>query len=100
MILSLSFLGGVFYSVDRLPAPWHAISHADPLWYLIDAVRHGFLGRSDVLVGVSLGVAAAMAAVCVAWTAWLFATGRRLNPDGDLPTRLPQPSLLLRGSSC
>jgi len=80
LILPLSFLGGVFYSVDRLPDPWHAISHANPLWYLIDAVRHGFLGRSDVPVGVSLAVGAAMAAVCVAWSAWLFHTGRKLKP--------------------
>jgi ABC-2 type transport system permease protein len=80
VILPLSFLGGVFYSVDRLPDPWHAISHANPLWYLIDAVRHGFLGRSDVPVGLSLAVGAAMAAVCVAWSAWLFHTGRKLKP--------------------
>ncbi len=80
LILPLSFLGGVFYSVDRLPEPWHAISHANPLWYLIDAVRHGFLGRSDVPVGLSLAVAAAMAGVCVVWSAWLFHTGRKLKP--------------------
>ncbi len=80
VILPLSFLGGVFYSVDRLPDPWHALSHANPLWYLIDAVRHGFLGRSDVPVGLSLGVAGAMAAFFVAWSAWLFSTGRRLKP--------------------
>ena len=80
VILPLSFLGGVFYSVDRLPDPWHALSHANPLWYLIDAVRHGFLGRSDVPVALSLGVGAAMAAICVACSAWLFATGRRLKP--------------------
>ena len=80
VILPLSFLGGVFYSVGRLPSPWQEISHANPLYYLIDAVRHGFLGASDVPVAISLAVAAALAAVCVAWSAWLFATGRRLKP--------------------
>ena len=80
VILPLSFLGGVFYSVDRLPDPWNAVSHANPLWYLIDAVRHGFLGRSDVPVLLSLGVSAAIAAVCVAWSAYLFQTGRKLKP--------------------
>ncbi len=80
VILPLSFLGGVFYSVDRLPDPWHAVSHANPLWYLIDAVRHGFLGTSDVPVGISLAVGAALAAACVAWSSYLFATGRRLKP--------------------
>lgn len=80
VILPASFLGGVFYSVGRLPSPWQEISHANPLYYLIDAVRHGFLGESDVPIGVSLAVAAALAAGCVAWSAWLFATGRRLKP--------------------
>ena len=80
VILPLSFFGGVFYSISRLPSPWQEVSHANPLYYLIDAVRHGFLGQSDVPVGISLAVAAALAAVCVAWSAWLFATGRRLKP--------------------
>src|SRR5919112_2041499 len=80
VILPLSFLGGVFYSVGRLPSPWQEISHANPLYYLIDAVRHGFLGSGDVPVGISLAVGAAMAVGCTAWSARLFATGRRLKP--------------------
>jgi ABC-2 type transport system permease protein len=80
VILPASFLGGVFYSVGDLPSPWEEVSHVNPLYYLIDAVRHGFLGRSDVPVGVSLAVAAVLAAGCVAWSSWLFATGRRLKP--------------------
>src|SRR3954471_22893465 len=80
VILPLSFLGGVFYSVGRLPSPWQELSHANPLYYLIDAVRHGFLGTGDVPVGISLAVATVMAAVCVAGSARLFATGRRLKP--------------------
>src|SRR5215211_7402151 len=80
VILPASFLGGVFYSVEKLPSPWQEISHLNPLYYLIDAVRHGFLGQSDVPVGISLGVALLLAAGCVAWSSWLFATGRRLKP--------------------
>ena len=80
VILPASFLGGVFYSVGSLPSPWQEISHVNPLYYLIDAVRHGFLGTSDVPVGISLGVAAVLAAGCVAWSSRLFATGRRLKP--------------------
>src|SRR5215208_6127113 len=79
VILPLSFLGGVFYSIDSLPSPWQELSHANPVFYLINAVRYGFLGTSDVSVALSLGVTAAMAAACVAWSAWLFATGRRLK---------------------
>jgi ABC-2 type transport system permease protein len=80
VILPLSFLGGVFYSIDSLPSPWQEISHANPIFFLINAVRYGFLGTSDVSVALSLGVTAAMAAITVAWGVWLFATGRRLKP--------------------
>jgi ABC-2 type transport system permease protein len=80
VILPLSFLGGVFYSIDSLPSPWEELSHANPIFYLINAVRYGFLGTADVSVALSLAVTAAMAAVCVAWSSWLFATGRRLKP--------------------
>jgi ABC-2 type transport system permease protein len=79
LILPLTFLGGVFYSVDRLPAPWREISHANPIFYLINAVRYGFLGAADVGVALSLGVTAALAAATVAWSSYLFATGRRLK---------------------
>ncbi len=80
VILPLTFLGGVFYSVDRLPAPWHEISHANPIFYLLNAVRYGFLGTSDVSFALALGVTGALAAVMVAWSSWLFRTGHRLKP--------------------
>jgi ABC-2 type transport system permease protein len=80
VILPLSFLGGVFYSVAALPSPWQEVSHLNPLYYLIDSVRYGFLGTADVSIGLSLGVTAAIAAGSVAWSVWLFATGRRLKP--------------------
>jgi ABC-2 type transport system permease protein len=79
VILPLTFLGGVFYSVDRLPSPWQEVSHANPIFYLVSAVRYGFLGTSDVSVALSLGITAALAAGAVAWSSWLFATGRRLK---------------------
>jgi ABC-2 type transport system permease protein len=79
LILPLTFLGGVFYSVDRLPEPWRELSHANPIFYLVNAVRYGFLGTSDVPIGLALGVTAALAAGTVAWSSWLFSTGRRLK---------------------
>jgi ABC-2 type transport system permease protein len=80
LILPLTFLGGVFYSVDLLPSPWEELSHANPIFYLVQAVRYGFLGTSDVSVLLSLAVTGALAAAVVAWSAWLFRTGRRLKP--------------------
>jgi ABC-2 type transport system permease protein len=80
VILPLSFLGGVFYSVDTLPSPWHEISHANPIFYLLNAVRYGFLGTSDVSAVLAFGVTVAMTVVLVGWAQYLFATGRKLKP--------------------
>ena len=79
-ILPLTFLGGVFYSVESLPSPWEEVSHVNPIFFLVQSVRYGFLGTSDVPVGIALLVTGALAAVCVAWSTWLFATGRKLKP--------------------
>ncbi len=79
-ILPLTFLGGVFYSVDVLPSPWEELSHVNPIFFLIQAVRYGFLGTSDVSVGVALAVTGGLALVCVAWSTWLFSTGRKIKP--------------------
>ena len=80
VILPLAFVGGVFYSVELLPSPWEELSHVNPIFFLVQAVRYGFLGTSDVSVWLALGVTAALAAVCVAWSTWLFATGRKIKP--------------------
>jgi ABC-2 type transport system permease protein len=80
VILPLTFVGGVFYSVDVLPSPWEEISHANPLFYVVNALRYGFLGSSDVSVWLSFAVTAAIAAAIVAWSQYLFSTGRRLKP--------------------
>ncbi|UGS38415.1 ABC transporter permease [Capillimicrobium parvum] len=80
VILPLTFLGGVFYSVDLLPEPWRELSHANPIFYIVQAVRYGFLGTSDVSVVLALGVTAVLAAVMVAWSSWLFRTGHKLKP--------------------
>ncbi len=80
VILPLTFLGGVFYSVDLLPSPWQEISHANPIFYLVQAVRYGFLGTSDVSVALALGVTAVLAAAMIGWSSWLFRTGRKLKP--------------------
>ncbi len=79
-ILPLTFLGGVFYSVDVLPTPWEELSHVNPIFFIVQAVRYGFLGTSDVSVWIALLVTGALAAVCVAWSTWLFATGRKIKP--------------------
>jgi ABC-2 type transport system permease protein len=79
VILPLAFVGGVFYSIEVLPSPWEELSHFNPVFYLVSAVRFGFLGESDVSIWLSLGVTAALALPVYAWSQWLFTTGRRLK---------------------
>ena len=77
VILPLAFVGGVFYSVEVLPSPWEELSHFNPVFYLVNAVRFGFLGESDVSIWLSLGVVAALAIPVYGWSQWLFTTGMR-----------------------
>jgi ABC-2 type transport system permease protein len=79
VILPLTFVGGVFYSIDILPSPWQELSHINPIFYLVNAVRYGFLGESDVSILLSLGVTAALAIPAYAWAQYLFTTGKRLK---------------------
>ena len=80
VILPLIFLGGVFYSVSRLGSPWEQISHVNPLFYVVDAVRYGFLGTSDVTPWISLSVVGVITIALLAWSQYLFSTGHRLKP--------------------
>jgi ABC-2 type transport system permease protein len=80
VILPLTFLGGVFYSVSVLPDPWQQLSHLNPLFYVVNTLRYGFLGTSDVPAWLAFLVTAAMAGALAGWSQYLFATGRRLKP--------------------
>lgn len=56
VLLPLIYLGGVFFSVDHLPAFWKAVSMYNPLLYMINGVRYGILGSSDVALSLSLPI--------------------------------------------
>ncbi|HMC14098.1 MAG TPA: ABC transporter permease [Albitalea sp.] len=58
LIMPMTFLAGVFYSVHSLPAFWQGVSHLNPFFYMIDGFRRGFFGVSDVSPWVSLAVVA------------------------------------------
>jgi ABC-2 type transport system permease protein len=91
VILPLAFLGGVFYSVDSLPSPWQELTHVNPLFYVVDAMRFGVLGVSDASPWLSLGVTAALAVPTYGWAQWLFTSGRRLKPRAPRRPRSPRP---------
>jgi ABC-2 type transport system permease protein len=56
VIMPMTFLSGVFYSIHSLPSFWQAISHFNPFFYMIDGFRYGFFGVSDVSPWLSLGI--------------------------------------------
>ncbi len=56
VLTPLTYLGGVFYSIELLPPFWQGISHANPVLYMVNAFRYGFLGISDVPLSVAYGL--------------------------------------------
>ncbi len=56
IIMPMTFLSGVFYSIHSLPSFWQSVSHLNPFFYMIDGFRFGFFGQSDVSPWLSLGV--------------------------------------------
>jgi ABC-2 type transport system permease protein len=68
VIMPLTFLSGVFYSIHSLPPFWQTVSHFNPFFYMIDGFRYGFFGKGDISPWISLGVVAAF--LCgLAWLA-------------------------------
>jgi len=79
IIVPLTFLSGVFYSIHSLPAFWQALSHWNPFFYMIDGFRYGFFGLSDVAPGRSLAVVGASAAALAAITLMMLERGWKLR---------------------
>ena len=59
IIMPMTFLSGVFYSIHSLPPVWQTVSHLNPFFYMIDGFRYGFFGVSDVSPWLSLGIVGA-----------------------------------------
>jgi ABC-2 type transport system permease protein len=68
IIMPLTFLSGVFYSIHSLPAFWQQLSHLNPFFYMIDGFRYGFFGVSDVNPAVSIAIVLAFLSV-LTWLA-------------------------------
>jgi ABC-2 type transport system permease protein len=79
VILPLTFLSGVFYSIHSLPRFWQEMSHANPFFYMIDGFRYGFFGVSDVSPVVSLAVVGLSFVLVSGATLWLLGRGYKLR---------------------
>jgi len=79
VIMPLSFLSGVFYSIHSLPEFWQKASHFNPFFYMIDGFRYGFFGQSDIPVTTSLSILLASLALLAAVTIYMLRSGYRLR---------------------
>ena len=79
VVMPMTFLSGTFYSVQRLPAPFDTISHFNPMFYLIDGFRYGFIGRHDGDLRIGALVTAALTLALGLATHALFRSGWRLK---------------------
>ena len=79
IILPLTFLSGVFYSIHSLPPFWQGASHLNPFFYMIDGFRYGFFGESDVAPALSLAIVSACLLVLCGITLHLLRIGYKLR---------------------
>jgi ABC-2 type transport system permease protein len=75
IIRPLVFFGGVFYALDILPPLWRTVSLLNPMVYMVNGVRYGFLSYSDIDPNVALAVLSVLTLVVVAVDVWLFRRG-------------------------
>lgn len=80
LLLPLTFLGGVFYSIRMLPSPWEQVSLLNPIVYMVNGLRFGMTGISDVPVLPGFGIVLLSVLAGMAITLRLLASGRGLKP--------------------
>ena len=79
VLTPLTYLGGVFYSIDMLPDFWASVSRLNPMLYIVNAFRYGVLGVSDVNVGFAFAMVGVFTLIAYAYSMYLLARGTRLR---------------------
>ena len=79
VLVPMTYLGGVFYSVHLLPEMWQKVSYFNPVLYIINGFRYGFLGTSDINIWYSVAVVTGLAAAFFIWAIYLFISGRAIK---------------------
>ena len=79
IVMPLVFLGGSFYSIEMLSPFWQAISHFNPVMYLVSGFRWSFYGVADVSIALSIGAITVFLAICLLAVWWIFKTGWRVK---------------------
>jgi ABC-2 type transport system permease protein len=79
VLTPLIFLGGVFYSASLLPQPYETLTHFNPIFYMINLVRYGFVGYTEVSIALSLAALTAATAALFLVNLRLFSRGYQLR---------------------
>jgi len=79
VVVPLTFLSGVFYSIHSLPPLWQSLSHANPFFYMVDGFRYGFFGLSDFSPAASLAIVAGFLLAVSLLTLSLLKSGYKLR---------------------
>lgn len=79
VLTPLVYLGGVFYSTESLPGFWGEVTKLDPIFYVVNGFRYGFLGTSDVSIWFSVGLLLAFFAILLAVAVYLVRTSLGLR---------------------
>ncbi|GAB4396753.1 MAG: ABC transporter permease [Rhodoferax sp.] len=79
IVMPMTFLSGVFYSINSLPPFWRAVSHVNPFFYMIDGFRYGFFGASDIAPWTSLGVVGLATVGVSLWAYGLLRMGYKIR---------------------
>ena len=79
VLTPLTYLGGVFYSIDMLPEFWADVSRLNPMLYIVNAFRYGVLGVSDVNIGVAFARVGVFTVLAYAYCMYLLRSGTRLR---------------------
>lgn len=79
VLTPLTYLGGVFYSIDLLSPFWRALSQANPILHMVNAFRYGVLGTSDVDVRYALAMVMFFIVTLWAFCLYLLKSGKRLR---------------------
>ena len=79
VIMPMTFLSGTFYLVEKLPEPFRTFSHFNPIFYLIDGFRYGFIGRAEGNLGVGVALTGILVLVLGWICLWMFRSGYKIK---------------------
>ena len=79
VLAPLTYLGGIFYSISLLPDFWHSVSLANPILYMVNAFRYGFLGISDISLALSYAISIGFIVVLYVFSLYLLRSGHGIR---------------------